>query len=517
MIVCSDDRHQSSTQQRHHLCLSQAARKGLVTILHASKEAAHENTHNQELYHSDLYCTGEAKITKPARNVKEYTRADKLRHTQLQRCVERPALLDEVKYLDSDCTPLASSAIPFWDTDEKSCLPYTPPKVLSSCQCKTELAGENREGGKQTSGDFTSDLVAGSQPPNGCISSPLATALHRQGAAAGKLTTRLEHPFEEKCRLLLNDGMSSSCFAQWGIGTTCRKGLKKSQANQDDFFVYCCNEWGMYGVFDGHGPGGHFVSNFIQWHLPNIIHDYIIANMGVPDALKKSFLRVNQMLKVASKRQDFDLVSSGSTASVVLHRKQENKLFVAHVGDSKIILATRNNAGRLVAERITKEHRPNDPLEKHRIELSGGEVRRPVGHVPYRVFVKGSNFPGLAMSRSLGDTLGHAVGIISVPDIMERAIVEGVDEYLIICSDGVWEFITDQEAVDIVSRYPADQADKAVAKLSLDAWNRWVDRNGNSVDDITAQIIHMFPSSSPRSLVKREDYESLDPLVLLRR
>lgn len=43
------------------------------------------------------------------------------------------------------------------------------------------------------------------------------------------------------------------------------------------------------------------------------------------------------------------------------------------------------------------------------------------------------------------------------PDVKERLLVEGVDEYLIMCSDGVWEFISDQEAVDIVSRFPVEQ------------------------------------------------------------
>lgn len=230
-------------------------------------------------------------------------------------------------------------------------------------------------------------------------SSHSAPPLPRRAAAAGELTSRRERPFQEKSRLFLNGNMSASCFAQWGIGTTCRKGLKRTSANQDDFFVYCCDEWGLYGVFDGHGPGGHFISNFIQWHLPNIIHDQISTHVAVPHALTKSFLRVNSMLKVASEKQNFDSASSGSTASVVLHRRHENKLFVAHVGDSKIVLATRNKAGLLVAERLTREHRPDDPLEKRRIETCGGEVRRPAGHVPHRVFVKGRNYPGLAMSR----------------------------------------------------------------------------------------------------------------------
>lgn len=57
------------------------------------------------------------------------------------------------------------------------------------------------------------------------------------------------------------------------------------------------------------------------------------------------------------------------------------------------------------------------------------------------------------------------------------------------------------------------QADKAVAELSLQAWKRWLDRDGHSVDDITAQVVHMFPSRSLRSPEKHEDGESINLLV----
>lgn len=58
---------------------------------------------------------------------------------------------------------------------------------------------------------------------------------------------------------------------------------------------------------------------------------------------------------------------------------------------------------------------------------------------------------------SIGDSQGHAAGVIPHPDVMERMVVEGIDKYLILCSDGVWEFISEQEAVDIVSLFPPEQ------------------------------------------------------------
>jgi len=37
---------------------------------------------------------------------------------------------------------------------------------------------------------------------------------------------------------------------------------------------------------------------------------------------------------------------------------------------------------------------------------------------PYRVWLKTENFPGLAMSRSIGDFVAASVGVISEPGII---------------------------------------------------------------------------------------------------
>lgn len=56
--------------------------------------------------------------------------------------------------------------------------------------------------------------------------------------------------------------------------------------------------------------------------------------------------------------------------------------------------------------------------------------------------------PGLAMSRSLGDKAGRDVGVISDPEIFETILNEE-DRFLIIASDGVWEFLTNEEVTTI--------------------------------------------------------------------
>lgn len=52
--------------------------------------------------------------------------------------------------------------------------------------------------------------------------------------------------------------------------------------------------------------------------------------------------------------------------------------------------------------------------------------------------------PGLAMSRSLGDKAAREVGVISEPEIYEILLKEE-DRFIIIASDGVWEFLKNSD------------------------------------------------------------------------
>ena len=55
--------------------------------------------------------------------------------------------------------------------------------------------------------------------------------------------------------------------------------------------------------------------------------------------------------------------------------------------------------------------------------------------------------PGLAMSRSLGDKSGREVGVISDPEVYE-IILKEEDKFIIIASDGVWEFLSNAEVLN---------------------------------------------------------------------
>jgi serine/threonine protein phosphatase PrpC len=51
------------------------------------------------------------------------------------------------------------------------------------------------------------------------------------------------------------------------------------------------------------------------------------------------------------------------------------------------------------------------------------------------------------MSRSFGDRVAASVGVIAEPEIMEYKFQED-DKFIIVASDGVWEFIESQEVIN---------------------------------------------------------------------
>lgn len=62
--------------------------------------------------------------------------------------------------------------------------------------------------------------------------------------------------------------------------------------------------------------------------------------------------------------------------------------------------------------------------------------------------------PGLAMSRSMGDGLAHEWGVIPDPEITILEVTSQ-DQFIVIASDGVWEFLPNETIAEIVENYYA--------------------------------------------------------------
>jgi len=279
-----------------------------------------------------------------------------------------------------------------------------------------------------------------------------------------------------------------------GLGFACKKGLKPESPNQDDFSVVECGDadgLALYAVFDGHGPHGHNVSNFVQGALVELFLRQAVKEESLEKALEVAFLQTSSRVRECH-QQHFDATASGTTVTVVTTRG--NSLCTAHVGDSRAVAGIRTAGGKLVAKALTADHKPEVEAEKRRIEAAGGEVKRLEGDIPHRVFKAGCPFPGLAMSRAMGDLLAQECGVVDTPEVNSYTI-DSEMRVALVCSDGVWEFITDEEAIAVVEKHGPGGGQGAVDELSQMSWDRWIAEEGDVVDDITAICVWLHGHS----------------------
>jgi serine/threonine protein phosphatase PrpC len=220
----------------------------------------------------------------------------------------------------------------------------------------------------------------------------------------------------------------------------------------------------LFGVLDGHGPEGHFVSQFCRDYFIKKMNYYaeICKQNGLKtpeeifNELKKTkysyIIQVFTQADTEIALQSFDYWFSGTTCNITFQFNRN--LINASVGDSRSILVFDGGDNQLLGiQPLSTDHKPDIPCEKNRILSKGGYVDQITGAYgnkvgPQRVWKIGQNYPGLAMSRSLGDFHAKECGVISYPQIVVKTI-DKLSKYLVICSDGVWEFIQNEQVRDL--------------------------------------------------------------------
>ena len=198
-------------------------------------------------------------------------------------------------------------------------------------------------------------------------------------------------------------------------------------------------------------------------------------------------------LKLFAENLNLNLKTSGSTCVTLLYKKNApKKIFIANVGDSRaIIIKSDDNDDNTQwsYEQLSRDHKPSEPDEAERIIKYGGEIQKienekGVIEGPLRIFKKNEEGPGLAMSRSFGDSDGQNLGIIAEPEVKEYSTTKN-DKALIIASDGLWEYVSNEEVMNVVKNLCNKKDGNAIAnelyKISTEKWKK---ENCN-MDDIT--------------------------------
>lgn len=130
---------------------------------------------------------------------------------------------------------------------------------------------------------------------------------------------------------------------------------------------------------------------------------------------------------------------SGTTSVQAIIR--DRKLYVANIGDSRIVMGRATPTGKFEAVSVSDDHKPDRPDEQARIEERGGRVfaieYEDGIDGPPRVWLGNMDIPGLAMARSLGDVVAHSAGVISDPEIHEVDITPS-DKVRILWAERGW-------------------------------------------------------------------------------
>ena len=141
----------------------------------------------------------------------------------------------------------------------------------------------------------------------------------------------------------------------------------------------------LFAVCDGHGSKGREVSNLLKVRLPQLIEKNFNLQMQGPalnlqsyppigkvsTALNAAFLQANNELsKMGSEVVRF----SGSTCVSIMTYGRH--LYIANLGDSRAIIISENPDNKLhgVAKALTRDHKPEDPLEAVNIINAGGRI-----------------------------------------------------------------------------------------------------------------------------------------------
>lgn len=239
----------------------------------------------------------------------------------------------------------------------------------------------------------------------------------------------------------------------------------------------------LVGIYDGHG--GPETARFINKHLFGHIKKFTTENHGMSaDVISKAFLATEEdFLNLV--REQFEtkpqIASVGSCCLVGIICS--GLLYIANAGDSRVVLGRLEKAFKEVkAVQLSSEH--NASFESVREELRSFHPDDPqivvLRHNVWRV--KGI----IQISRSIGDAYlkkpefnrEPLLPKFRVPNSFEKPILQAEpaisvqklrpeDQFLIFASDGLWEHLSNQEAVNIVSTCPRNGIARRLIKAAL--------------------------------------------------
>lgn len=223
------------------------------------------------------------------------------------------------------------------------------------------------------------------------------------------------------------------------------------------------------GVYDGHGgpEASRYISDHLFRHLIRLAQENGVMS---EDILRSAFSETESGFLTLVRRAYAIrpvLAAIGSCCLVGVIWKRT--LYVANLGDSRAVMGCLDRSNKIVAEQLTRDH--NACMEEIRKELRNLHPEDSqivvMKHGVWRI--KGI----IQVSRSIGDAylkrpefaLDPSFPRFHLPEPLRRPVLRADpsiitrpispdDKFIIFASDGLWEYLSNQEAVEIIHNNP---------------------------------------------------------------
>ncbi|WRX12559.1 PPM-type phosphatase-like domain - like 7 [Theobroma cacao] len=253
-----------------------------------------------------------------------------------------------------------------------------------------------------------------------------------------------------------------------GYSVYCKRGRRGKMEDRYSAVVNLTGDskQAFFGVFDGHG--GSKAAEFAAKNLDKKVMEAVSnrsCGEGIEDAIREAYLTTDiDFLKE-------DVVGGTCCVTAMVH---EGDIVVSNAGDCRAVMSRSG-----VAEALTSDHKPSRQDERDRVEALGGYVD--CCHGAWRI--QGS----LAVSRAIGDK--HLKQWVIAEPETKLLKIQPECEFLILASDGLWDKVTNQEAVDLVRPFcvGVDKPEPFSACKKLAELSSW----RGSFDDISVMIVQL--------------------------
>ncbi|XVF56006.1 hypothetical protein PTKIN_Ptkin06aG0081700 [Pterospermum kingtungense] len=238
----------------------------------------------------------------------------------------------------------------------------------------------------------------------------------------------------------------------------------------------------FFGVYDGHG--GPDASRFISEHLFQNLIRLARANGTISEDILRSAFSATEdgFLTLVRRTCGIKPLIAAIGSCCLVGVIWRGTLYVANLGDSRAVIGYLGRSNKIVAEQLTRDHNASieevrqelkslHPDDSHIVVMKHGvwrikgiiQVSRSIGdaYLKQPEFSLDPSFPRFHLSEPIRRPV-----LTAEPSLCNR-VLQPSDKFLIFASDGLWEHLTNQQAVEIVYNHPRAGIARRLIKTAL--------------------------------------------------